>query len=209
MNITAIMGAAIIRSGKKGRLIEVCSVFVFGNSFQPCVLMYEELQRQWVVVIWVSRRGLLGASSLILSPVSALCSPSYLFKSHPTACFFFLMMIWPTNNKMPDRCLFKMKYQKRSSGSGKTCMQFLLLSAALKLIQDRLRSLTSKTTALTTPWPEPLSKSQLYSSHPTGWLRQKDSTVVAPAFSYLWEKSSSCFLGCFTHSSPFLHNVGP
>lgn len=61
MNITAIMGAAIIRSGKKGRLIEVCSVFVFGNSFQPCVLMYEELQRQrWVVVIWVSRRGLLG-----------------------------------------------------------------------------------------------------------------------------------------------------
>lgn len=46
MNITAFMGAAIIRSGKKKRLIEVCSVFVFGNSFQPCVLMYEELQRQ-------------------------------------------------------------------------------------------------------------------------------------------------------------------
>lgn len=117
-------------------------------------------------------------------------------------------MIWPTNNKMP-RCLFKMKYQERSSGSCEDSVQFLHLSAALRLIQDRLRSLTSKTTALTTPWPEPLSKSQLNSSHPTGWLRQKDSTVVAPAFSYLWEKSSSCFLGCFTHSSPFLHNVGP
>lgn len=31
---------------RKERLIEVCSVFVFGNSFQPCVLMYEELQSQ-------------------------------------------------------------------------------------------------------------------------------------------------------------------
>lgn len=162
INTTTIMGAAIIRSGKKGRLIEVCSVFVFGNSFQPCVLMYEELQRQrWVVVIWVSRRGLLGPlhwSSLLFQ----LSAPPHIFlKAVLLPVFLFLMMIWPTNNKMPNRCLFKMKYQQRSSGSCKAYMQFLLLSAALKLIQDRLRSLTSKTTALTTPWPEPLSKSQL------------------------------------------------
>lgn len=86
MNITAIMGAAIIRSGKKERLIEVCSVFVFGNSFQPCVLMYEELQKHR----WCGNHlgGPLGASTVILSPVSALCSISHLCKSHPAVCFF-------------------------------------------------------------------------------------------------------------------------
>jgi len=34
MNITAIMGEGIIRSAKKERLIEVCTVFVLENSFQ-------------------------------------------------------------------------------------------------------------------------------------------------------------------------------
>lgn len=62
MNITAIMGAAIIISGKKEKLIEVCSVFVFGNSFQPCVLMYEELQRQrWRGDLLGIEEGLLGS----------------------------------------------------------------------------------------------------------------------------------------------------
>lgn len=89
MNITAIMEAAIIRSGKKEQPIEVCSVFVFGNSFQPHVLMYEELQRQRYcgnhLGLW---KGLSGPLSLILSPVSALSVLSHLCKSHPAVCFF-------------------------------------------------------------------------------------------------------------------------
>lgn len=85
--------------------------------------------------------------------------------------------------------------------------KILPLSAAYSPFQAYLRSVKPKT--LTTPWPEPLSKSQMYRSCSTNRLRQKDSTAIATIFSYLWENSSSCFLGCFIHSSPCLQITGP
>lgn len=46
------------------------------------------------------------------------------------------------------------------------------------------------------------SPSLLLSGPSTKALRQQDSRVLASVFLRLWENSSSCFLRCFSHSSP-------
>ncbi len=53
------------------------------------------------------------------------------------------------------------------------------------------------------------SPSLLLSGLSTKALRQQDSRALASVFLRLWENSSSCFLRCFSHSSPVSRSHGP
>lgn len=95
---------------KRERLIEVCSVFVFGNSFQDGVLIYEELQRQQQCDnhqgVWEGLWGPLQRSFLLFSSLWLSLS-FYLSKSRTAVCFFNDGLANKQLIGCPRRCLLK------------------------------------------------------------------------------------------------------
>lgn len=106
MNITAIMGAVIIRSGKKEGPIEVLLCFCVWEFLSSVrVLTYEELHRQrWCGNHPGLQEGPPGASSLIFSPVSA---PSHIPPKATLLSVFILSFFFNNSpaNKQLIRCI--------------------------------------------------------------------------------------------------------